>query len=95
MGSKLTIIEARELAVQGKTVICHRGFFWEPKDFLSNKEWHPDNVFGVWREKREPRRVYVLVDSRGIITEASFSRIALEPEGTSKRIVEFVEVIGE
>ncbi len=95
----MNIIEARELAMSGKTVFSEDGTKFTREDFEAYARdadrWHDSYVFGVWREKREPRRVYVLVDSRGIITEASFSRIALEPEGTSKRIVEFVEVIGE
>lgn len=91
----MTIIEAQELAMSGKTVICPAGQEWVASDF-TDKDWcHPthDQVFGEWKEKREPRRVYLIMNENNAWLRTSFERSAIEPLQKGERIVEFVEVI--
>jgi hypothetical protein len=91
----MTIIEARELALAGKTVICPAGEEWVASDF-TDKDWcHPTlgQVFGVWREKKEPRRVYFVELAGGSFYPTSYRTIeAAKANGVKgERIVEFVE----
>lgn len=51
----MTIIQAREAAMAGKTVInCRDGTEWLAIDFKNCKSLWPESVFGEWRVKQEP-----------------------------------------
>ena len=59
-GDEMNIIEAREAAMTGKTVInCRDGTEWRAIDFKSCKSLWPESVFGEWRVKRGPRSVWI------------------------------------
>lgn len=51
----MNIIQAREAAMAGKTVInCRDGTEWIAIDFKNCKSLWPESVFGEWRVKQEP-----------------------------------------
>jgi hypothetical protein len=90
----MTIIEARELAMQGKTVIDRTGKEWSKKDFNRIEDFHCSYVFGEWREKKEPRRVYATINKKEEINGYYPSHEeASEYVSIGERIVEFVEVV--
>ena len=98
----MTIIEARELAIQGKTVISPYGQEWTKEDFEdiqagNERDWRltSKSVFGVWREKKEPRRVYAVELAGGSIQLDAYSTYEAARHNSVKgeRIVEFVEKI--
>lgn len=94
----MTIIEAKELAMKGKIVICPTGIEWVASDF-TDKDWcHPtlEQVFGVWREKKEPRRVWAVEEFEegfGAYFENKESAEEHMRVYKGERIVEFVEVV--
>ncbi|MBK7892855.1 MAG: hypothetical protein IPJ84_19240 [Bdellovibrionales bacterium] len=53
----MNIIEAREAAMAGKTVIGPNGLAFDKDEFDSDSigDWSYEMVFGEWKEKREPR----------------------------------------
>lgn len=50
----MNIIEAREAAMAGKTVICPSGFNYSKASFSNVEEWDRASVFGEWSIKQEP-----------------------------------------
>jgi len=50
----VNIIEAREAAMAGKTVICPSGFNYSKASFSNVEEWDKASIFGEWRIKQEP-----------------------------------------
>lgn len=54
----MNIIQAREAAMAGKTVVTPTGAEMKIEDFGSNP-WPSKYVFGEWRVKREPRSVWI------------------------------------
>ena len=54
-GVRVNIIEAREAAMAGKTVISPLGTEWRQSDFETPNSLALYRVTGEWREKREPR----------------------------------------
>ena len=50
----MTIIEAREAAMAGKTVISPSGLPVKGKDFQRFGEWIDSDIFGEWEIKQEP-----------------------------------------
>lgn len=91
----MTIIEARELAMQGKTVISTNGLEWNSVQFSLIKQWSAEAVFGVWREKREPQSVFVIFDRTGTAPYACYTSKDKAEKfiADGERIVEFVEVL--
>lgn len=92
----MNIIEARKLAEQGKTVIGPDGKEYTSDDF-QEVVYTPWMVFDEWREKKEPRRVFLVMSESG---EARISHWifntreeAASEMGPGRRIVEFVEVV--
>lgn len=94
----MTIIEARELAMQGKTMIAPSGAEYTPVMFNNGGilMWTERDVFGKWREKREPRRVYLVLSENGNTRMSKWCFDKKEDAecemGPGRRIVEFVEV---
>jgi hypothetical protein len=85
----MTILEARELALAGKTVMSPTGYVCTPEQFLSIDAFITNDVFGEWREKREPRRVYALEENGQLICAGLVADFGEMNPG--ERIVEFVE----
>lgn len=50
----MNIIEAREAALSGKTVISPSGLPVKGKDFQRFGEWIDSDIFGEWSIKKEP-----------------------------------------
>ena len=50
----MNIIEAREAALAGKTVIAPDGIKWSGDDFTSGHSVNLKTVFGEWKIKQEP-----------------------------------------
>lgn len=50
----MNIIEAREAALSGKTVISPSGLPVKGKDFPRFGEWTDSDIFGEWSIKKEP-----------------------------------------
>lgn len=89
----MTILEAKKLAEQGKTVVSPRGKVYDIEQFQEyDFPFSREDVFGEWREKREPRRVYGIENSNSVIHRLVFVNNDLST-GPGERIVEFVEVI--
>jgi len=91
----VTIIEAKKLAMQGKTVISPIGVEYTAGNFPSTNQlfmWDNEVVFGEWREKKEPRRVYATINKKEEINGYYPSHEeASEYVSIGERIVEFVE----
>lgn len=49
----MTIQEAREAALQGKTVTCPSGFNYSKASFSNVEEWDRVSVFGEWQLQSE------------------------------------------
>jgi len=97
----MNIIEARELAMQGKTVISPFGHEWKKENFSKDTcgtGFADELVFGEWREKKEPRKVY-MIESEGKLSRFSisstFEEAKRELTNPNERIIEFLEVINE
>jgi hypothetical protein len=60
----VNIIQAKELALAGKTVIGPMGKEFNESDFADSRSWNPEHVFfGEWREKQgAPRRFWIIGD---------------------------------
>ena len=50
----MNIIQAREAAMAGKTVIAPDGIKWSGDDFTSGHSVNLKTVFGEWKIKQEP-----------------------------------------
>lgn len=90
----MTIIQARELALQGKTVISPSGKEYEIDEFEEyDYTFSRSDIFGEWREKKEPRRIFK-IESEGVIMAGCWYNTKPPLELTAvERIVEFVEVV--
>lgn len=91
----MNIIEARKLAMQGNTVISPSGLEWKADTFENSSNYLAwGTVFGEWREKKEPRKVYGL-ETNGLITLTRLEKDLIETfvKQRGDRIVEFVEVV--
>jgi hypothetical protein len=88
----MTIIEARELAMQGKTVISPGGIEYTNVLFDSATVLTVEHVFGEWREKKEPRRFYRIERADGTLMDDCYNHKELVTT-RDQRIVEFVEVV--
>jgi hypothetical protein len=91
----MNIIQARELAMQGKTVISPSGEEFDIEDFQEfDYPFSRPDIFGEWREKKEPRRLYAIFNEKGEIVSAGMPfRDDLMDCEPGERIVEFVEVL--
>ena len=90
----MTIVEARKLAMEGKTVISPGGIEYTDTYFIDGAvDFTNENVFGEWREKREARRIFK-IESEGVIISGCWynQKPALELTDV-ERWVEFVEVL--
>ena len=93
----MNIIEAREAAMAGKTVISPRGNVWLPDDFSGAIGLGADLIFGEWREKREPRVRWMNEYPNGFGEQPFTSKESADKNACKDRIacVRFIEVIDE
>lgn len=90
----MNIIQARELAMSGKTVRSPGGINYVGDAFLEIKNWSNEAIFGEWHEKREPRRVYAVerISDGQLLTCQLFDLKEFKFD-VGERSVEFVEVV--
>ena len=92
----MNIIEAREAAMQGKTVInCRDGRKWLAIDFENCKSLWPESVFGEWKIKEEPVMFETTVLPSGLEGNGILSHQNLAILGSliGKRVKVTVEVL--
>lgn len=91
----MNIIEAREAAMAGKTVICPSGFNYSKASFSNVEEWDKASIFGEWRVKQEPVVFETTVLPSGLEGNGILSHQNLSVLGSliGKRVKVSVEVL--
>lgn len=95
----MNIIEARETAMAGKTVICPSGFKYNNTSFSDVKEWDNASIFGEWQLQSDNDTVvfetivelaneFMFGSRRGLISDRSLYRLR---DKTVRVTVEVIE----
>lgn len=93
----MNILEAREAAMAGKTVIGPNGLAFGKDEFDSDSigDWSYEMVFGYWYVKREPRVRWMNEYPNGFGEQAFISKEFADKNACKDRIacVKFIEVL--
>jgi len=93
----MNIIQAREAALEGKTVISPSGLKATAVDFKHFDDWTREDIFGEWREKREPRVRWMNEYSNGFGEQSFISKESADKNACKDRIacVKFIESLDD